>query len=474
METIPKVRRRLTFGFISIVLASAVLEIKPAFAPPAGRPVEAPRLAPTKPKSEFELRKEAEATRWLQEELIRRERELRENAIRSFPDFGKQDSYSILDGQIDAEAKKALEDYLQSNATAQRIQMLSWRFTSPPKLTEIDHMLKLAQSPLPGKAELGLFLDAKTYGNSYKSIVEAWGARPRTEPPETDLLADYFSSRKGNTLIVVGHVEGDAYIFENKNGTKISVNIKQLLIKAHENGVVVIPIGCSTANAGVGIGFIREIGTDAVSSFLRSLPGENLQTADLLNGLVKIGEVRVNIRDAADLFQVQVYDGESNRPITRTRIPYGAPPSNSVSTQASSSLVQTVESNAEAARPLWRKSWLVAILTDPLTYIELWIGLLVSSWIGSKLIRRWTFERRDRQRLYRLVRFPVDLTWLAFAVLYVTLEIGIIIAGFVLAIAILYGLLGPLGLICVVGLWAYYWYPSIVQENEGGRSAKSN
>jgi hypothetical protein len=44
-------------------------------------------------------------------------------------------------------------------------------------------MLKLAQSPLPGKVELGLYLDSKTYGNSYESIVEAWGMGRIPEHP---------------------------------------------------------------------------------------------------------------------------------------------------------------------------------------------------------------------------------------------------------------------------------------------------
>jgi hypothetical protein len=384
----------------------------PAFAPPMGRPGEAPRFETVRPKSEFELRQEAETSRRLLEEQVQHQRQLQDHAVRIFTDFRKQDTYSAFDGQPDAGAKNKLKEFLQSDATARRINLASWRFTTRPTLPELDGMLKLAQTTLPGKVELGMFLDAKTYGDSYKSITDAWGPRSLSEPPSTsDLLSDYLHARHGNTLITVGHVEGASYVFENKNGEKASINIKELLIQAHNNQVVLIPIGCSTANAGVGFGFIREIGTDAVSSFLRSLPTDSPQTSDVMSGLAEIGQVRVGVRDVANLFEIQVYKSDTDEPITRTRISYNPPTSNSAaSPQISSSLVQTIETNAEEARPLVRKHWIVKLLTDPLTYVELWLGLFIVSWVGSNLIRHWAFERRDRQWLYSLVRLPVKVT----------------------------------------------------------------
>jgi hypothetical protein len=398
----------------------------PVLAPPTGRAFEVPSSEPVRPKSEFRLPQQAETPRRPLDEQGQHQRPLPGSAVRLFEEFGKQGTYSAFDGQPDA-----LRDFLQSDPTAQRINLASWRFTTRPTLSEFDGMLKLARTTLPGKVELGMFLDAKTYGESYKSITNAWGPRLLSEPPSaSDLLSDYLSSHHGNTLITVGHVEGDSYVFENTKGEKVSVNIKELLIQAHNNQVVLIPIGCSTADAGVGFGFIREIGTDAVSSFLKSFPKDSPQTADVLSGLVQIGQVRVNIRDAANLFEIEVYKSETDEPITRTRIPYNLPTSNSAaspqassslvqtvetnaeaaSPQASSSLVQTVETNTEEARPLFRKHWIVEILTDPLTYVELWVGLFIVSWVGSNLIRRWVFERRDRQWLYSLVRLPVNVT----------------------------------------------------------------
>jgi hypothetical protein len=440
-----------------------------------GRPVEVPRVEPPRPKSEFELRQQAETSRRLLEEQAQHQRQLQEHAVRTFTDFGKQDTYSAFDGQPDAEAKIALKDFLQSDPIARRIDLASWRFTKRPTLSEVDGMLKLAQKTLPGKLELGMFLDAKTYGESYKSITNAWGPRPLSEPPSAvDLLSEYLSSHRGNTLITVGHVESDSYVFANPKGEKVSVNIKELLIQAHNNQVVLIPIGCSTADAGAGFGFIREIGTDAVSTFLKSFPKDSPQAADVLSGLVRIGQVRVNIRDAADLFEIQVYKSDADEPITRTRVPYNLPTSNSAaSPQASSSLVQTVETNAEAARPLFRKHWILEILTNPLTYVALCVGLLIISWVGSKLIRRWAFERRDRQWLYMIVRLPVNVTRYAFLVAVVAFG-GAIMIGQVLLVGFFgYLIGGPVGAILgsALGFWGVY-----VQMNgkQGERSAQSS
>jgi hypothetical protein len=397
-----------------------------------GRAFEVPSSEPVRRKSEFRLPQQAETPRRPLDEQGQHQRPLPGGAVRLFAEFGKQGTYSAFDGQPDA-----LRDFLQSDPTAQRINLASWRFTTRPTRSEFDGMLKLAREPLPGKVELGMFLDAKTYGESYKRIANAWGPRPASEPPSaSDLLSDYFSSHHGNTLITVGHVEGDSYVFENATGKKVSVNIKDLLIQARNNQVVLIPIGCSTADAGVGFGFVREIGTDAVSSFLESFPKDSPQVADVLRGLVHIGQVRVSIRDMANLFEIQVYKPETDEPITRVRIPYDLPTSNSAaspqassspvqtvetnassaaSPQASSSLVQTVETNAGEARQLFQKNRIVEILKDPTTYVVLWVGLFIISWGGSNLISSWAFERRDRQWLYSLVRLPVNVTRQVFA-----------------------------------------------------------
>jgi hypothetical protein len=471
MATASRAALKFVSGILLFMLASIPLA-EPVFAPPMGRPVEVPRFEPVRPKSEFELRQQAETSRRLLEEQVQQQRQVQDHAVQTFVDFGKQTTYSAFDGQPDVQAKSALKDFFQSDATARRINVASWRFTTRPTLSELDGMLKLAQAPLPGKVELGMFLDAKTYGESYKSITNAWGPRPISEPPSaSDLLSDYLSSHRGDTLITVGHVEGDSYVFEKTGGDKVSVNIKELLIQAHNNQVILIPIGCSTADAGVGFGFIREIGTDTVSSFLKSLPKDSPRTADVMSGLAQIGQISVNIRDAANLFEIQVYESGIAEPITRTRIPYNLSPSNSTTTpQAISSLAQTVETNAEGARPFFRKHWIIEILTDPLTYLELWVGLLVISWVGSNLIRRWAFERRERQRFYSLLRLPVTLTR------YVFMGVVVALAGAVLGAQVLfcgflgYVFVGPVGAILgtALGLWTVYLQ---VMEKQGERSA---
>jgi hypothetical protein len=211
---------------------------------------------------------------------------------------------------------------------------------------------------------------------------------------------------------------------------------------------------------------------------LKTLPKDDPQVADVLSGLAQIGQVQVNIRDAANLFEIQVYKSDTAEPITRTRIPYNPPTSNSTgSSQVSSSLVQTVETNAEEARPLLRKHWIVKILTDPLTYVELWVGLFIVSWVGSNLIRRWAFERRDRQSLYRLVRLPVNVTRYVFMGVLLAVG-GALLIGQVLFAVVFSAFMGsiiggPVGAIIgtAIGLWSGY---ALVREKLGERSAQSN
>jgi hypothetical protein len=148
----------------------------------------------------------------------------------------------------------------------------------------------------------------------------------------------------------------------------------------------------------------------------------------------------------------------TGEPITRTRIPYNLPTSNSAaSPQASSSLVQTV----------------VEILTGPLSYVELWVGLFIVSWVGSNLIRRWVFERRDRQWLYSLVRLPVNVTRYVFVGALLAFG-GALMIGQVLLLGFLgYAWGGPVGAILgsAFGLWLVYLQ---VTEKQGDQSAQSN
>jgi hypothetical protein len=199
------------------------------------------------------------------------------------------------------------------------------------------------------------------------------------------------------------------------------------------------------------------------------LPQDKPKIADLLGGLFRIGEIRVNIRNAADLFDVQVVDGVNEHPVTRVRVPYAAAQTNTVTSQLASTLVQTVEIDAEAMRPFWRKAWVVAILTNPLIYVALWAFLLAISWIGSMLLSRWAFERRDRQWLYRLIRLPLDLTMSAWQGTLITFGLGLMVATIALAGAFGYAFFGPVGAICAIGFMVFHWWDEI---NPGEKSER--
>jgi len=89
------------------------------------------------------------------------------------------------------------------------------------------------------------------------------------------------------------------------------------------------------------------------------------------------------------------------------------------------------------------------------------------------LIRRWAFERRDRQWLYSLVRLPVNVTRYVFVGAVLAFG-GAFLIGQVIFLGFLgYAIVGPVGAILgsALGLWSVY---SQVTEKQGERSAQSN
>lgn len=326
-----------------------------------------------------------------------------DNASKALPKSTEK-TFSALDGQADQLDKQALKTILRSDETAHHIGIEKWEFVNPPTLLQLEAMMTLARTKLPGKVELAPYLDPKVFRQASKSIVDAWGNRPVSEPPVfQDLISDYLSARSGNTLLVVGHVQDRAFVVETQDGKEARIDIGNLLIEARKHNVALIPIGCSTALAAA-IGFVQEIGTDSVSSFLKSFPQDNPLTGDLLSGLTTIGDVRVDINLAASMFDVQVYVDKS--PGISARIPYNLAASSISAQQNQPSLNKRLDMEADQFRPAYAKSWVLALCRNPSTYLSLLLSLFASSWAGSGLMKRWAYEHRSRQKLYRIVRYP--------------------------------------------------------------------
>lgn len=397
-------------GLVSaVIFATFILASSPAYAPVEFETKEGRSI------SDYDMARaqEAEKAR-LEQEKEEKERE-RYNAIVNFPNFNESKQYySIYDGAPDAEAKAALTAALEKSETAHRIDIQSLEFTTRPALSEIEAMLTLAASPLPGTIQVGWFLP-QNFGTATKKMKNAWGNRPSSILPYDGLQHSYLSNLRGNTLIVIGHVEGENYVLDTSLG-KQKVSIKQLLIDAHENQVVLIPIGCRTAEAGVGWGFIEEIDTDTVSKFLENLPYEAPTVADLMKEMSKIGKMRVNIRDAANLFQVQAIDRTTDLPVIRVRIPYNAIGTNTTPGSSSQFQSSQIMSNADSLRPLQKKTWFVSAINH---YAEMFPTLItlffaniifkLFQYLEQRVLKgRWPFDEKQARWVCKFVVFLAE------------------------------------------------------------------
>lgn len=111
-------------------------------------------------------------------------------------------------------------------------------------------------------------------------------------------LEKIFRSSKGTTLITLGHVEGTDYVMRTaSNREQVRVPIAKVRAMARENDILLIDIGCMTAQAvegeSMGLGVMTKYNTvnalKSVETALRS--SKNLQ--DVLTALSANGELRI-------------------------------------------------------------------------------------------------------------------------------------------------------------------------------------
>lgn len=120
------------------------------------------------------------------------------------------------------------------------------------------------------------FLDGVYFNRSVKAIDQTMLAIYRRAAdrlvPTAAVMSSYFALHKNQTVVVVGHVEAQSFVLTDNFGNRIrSLPLRTLLELANINSVILIPIGCNTASAGVPIGFKGEIYADRVAEVIRSI-----------------------------------------------------------------------------------------------------------------------------------------------------------------------------------------------------------
>ncbi len=214
-----------------------------------------------------------------------------------------------------------LKKYISDRPELARVGLEAWRFRRPPELNQIYQLLKTFTVDLPEKVELGLLLDDDLFETPIAAMKEAWGGRAVTQVPVGTAIDQYLARVEGGTLIVVGHVEGESFVVQNRAGVAVaSVSIPSLIEKAAKHHVLLVPLGCRTAAAGVPFGFIKNINTDQVVRFLQELPRVGMTVADIFSGLGRIAEVHADVSGVLNMFEFAVVEPATTEPITRVKV----------------------------------------------------------------------------------------------------------------------------------------------------------
>ena len=378
--------------------------------------------------------------------LVERE-QVAHQAARAWDPFPTRDhDYSIFDATTDPVSREALRGILAADSVAQRLSIDQWPFVSRPKMSEIGRMLELARKELPGELVLGRFFDEAYFGEAGLEITAAWAGRPITQMPHAEYIDYYMSDLRGKTLIAIGHVDGDSFLMRNNAGATMSLSLRLLSEKAVQHGVIVVPIGCKSSFAGAPIGFIQNIGTRSVAEFLGAILKPRPTVADLISGLMKVGEIRVNLSDAIGQFSVQVNDPAlPQAQITHVSIPYSAPVSGFNSAPGSSVdrgavFVENVEAAADSLRPFYAKNSVRAVLGSPFTYVSIWVALAFGGWhLKGRLLSN--VYGRPRPKLLKSITFFLEVSKFCFWAF-------VFVGGFTLVL-----LFPPLFFLIALGAW---------------------
>jgi hypothetical protein len=351
--------------------------------------------------------------------------------------------HSVVDAAPRGDSRVAFSEILAVDATAQRVGMLDWKLVEEPTLEDFQRVHQFLNQRLPGKIEMGLFLDEGLFGDGVRALRNAWGDRPLSDVPHPEQLDTYLAGQSGNTLIAVGHVEGTHFVFKDSVGATIALSIPELLIKSRQHDVRTIVLGCSTARAGAAIGFLKEIGTTAVARFLSGL-GDTPTFADVLAGFRSIGEFRVNLRDMLNQLDVQVVDSqsESQLPQQLTRVKFEYCPSHAGVQQSSltvASWSKQIDVGAEAiegARLWFQKRWARDLMGSWITWLVLLtVGVFcLATGLLALANSPWARARRSRLWFASAARTALGFLGPLFVVL-LFLDLGILIVSFPIVLA---------------------------------------
>jgi hypothetical protein len=396
--------RKLTVAVLLCCVAA------PAFAPPFGaRPPAHPEIyrPPDFKRSPDDLPGHYDSSRlnserafksWI-DELLRRQPErysVPKWTLDWTVDPSKSNHFTIYDG-FKPDVVSALKDYIATDAQLARLGIEKWRLKHAATFEEIHEVLQLAGKPLPGEVELGLFLDPVTFKGVREEITQTWNSTSLELPADTAGLDIFLSRMSGKTLLLVSHVEGSEFVMRGADKRIAgSISVPELIEKARLRNVLVVPLGCKTADAGAPFGFMKNINTDQVKAFLRSIQAQNSTVGDLFIALGRIGELYVNMSTTRSFLELAVVEPDAKEPVVRIQVPRRAVHSAAANTTptaprqqafSSTAFESTILAAAEKFRPWWDRG----IIRHALRYLSRlhWITVGIVAVLLLAAAGRW-------------------------------------------------------------------------------------
>lgn len=226
--------------------------------------------------------------------------------------------------------QQALSAYIRNSPVLSKLALEQWQLRSP-QVESTWRALKALEQPLPGGVpEVVYFLDRVVAHDAIAALDAGWGASKRRsrllEHADVDRLLSEF---KGKTLVLVGHMENRHFVMDRGPGREpLALDLPGLLQRAAEQGVLLMPIGCSSANEGAYFGFTHPISASQVSKLLQAIPNRPMAVGELFAAFDGIGKLALDAGHSAEYLEVTVaavteLQGQGNA-ISVIRIPGAA------------------------------------------------------------------------------------------------------------------------------------------------------
>ncbi|MGN7917859.1 hypothetical protein [Lysobacter sp. 22409] len=204
--------------------------------------------------------------------------------------------------------QQALSDYIRNSPILSNLALDQWQFRSP-QIESTWRALKALEQPLPGGVpEVVYFLDRVVAHDAIAALDAGWGGSRRgsrlLEHADVDRLLSEF---KGKTLVLVGHMENRHFVMDRGPGREpLALDLPGLLQRAAGQGVLLVPIGCSSANEGAYFGFTHPISASQVSKLLHAIPDRPMAVGELFAAFDGIGKLALDAGHSAEYLEVTV------------------------------------------------------------------------------------------------------------------------------------------------------------------------